>query len=120
MGMETPTNFPFWRTVPVLGTKLPRRMPMTMARKIQRARKRSRRPREEKAEVLAREAGMDCFSTSESGTCGEGLGWLEMGCERMTSCSGPGLASSPRAWNIVPRRPVFFLTIFLFKGLRNW
>ena len=116
MGMDTPTNFPFWRAGPVVGTKLPRRMPIAMARKIHRARKRSRRPREEKAEILAREAGVDCFSMSGFETCGEGLGWVDTGCERMTSCSGPGLASSSRAWNIVTRRPASF-NVFLFKGL---
>ena len=108
MGIETPTNFPFWRAGPVLGTKLPRRMPITMARKIQRARKRSRRPREEKAETLAREAGMVCFSMSGSGTCGEGLGWVDMGCESMSSCPWPGSASSPGG-NILNRRLMFFL-----------
>ena len=117
MGMETPTNFPFWRTGPVLGTKLPKRMPTTMARKIQRAKKRSRRPREEKADILAGGAGMDCFSMSGLGSCGEGVGGEDTGCEGITSCSGPGLASSSRAWNIVTRRPVFFLATFLFKAL---
>ena len=117
MGMETPTNFPFWRAGPVLGTKLPRRMPITMARKIQRARKRSRRPREEKAETLAREAGMDCFSTSGFSTRGEGLGWADTGCESMTSCPRPGSASSSPVGNIVNRRPIFFLATFLSKAL---
>lgn len=79
MGMDTLTNFPFWRVGPVLGTKLPRRMPVAMERRIQRARKRSRRPRERKAECLD-EGGWDCFSGSGGGVVGrEGEGVGRMG-----------------------------------------
>lgn len=82
MGTETPTNLPFWSAGPVFGTKLPRRMPMVMARKIQRARKRSRRPREWKAESLVVDGGVgeDCFSGSEETEGFEtgrmGTGWI--------------------------------------------
>ena len=69
-GTETPTNFPFWRAGPVEGTKLPRRIPISIARKIQRARRRSRRPRDLKAEILVVGEGERavCFSGSEVGS----------------------------------------------------
>lgn len=45
MGTETPTKVDCWRAGPVEGTKLPRRMPMAIARMIQTTRKRSRKER---------------------------------------------------------------------------
>lgn len=67
MGTDTPTNLPFCRAGPVSGTKLPRRTPMTMANKIQTAKKRSSQPSDLKAEVLFDAGGVSvvsCFSTS--------------------------------------------------------
>ncbi len=87
MGTETPANEPFWRVGPVVGTKLPRRMPAAMARRIQRARRRSRRPRDLKAEVLG-VGGWGCFSGSEGEETGRsgwalggmGTGWVGLFC----------------------------------------
>lgn len=45
IGMDTPTNLPFWSAGPVSSTKFPRRIPMIMARRIHTARKRSSHPR---------------------------------------------------------------------------
>lgn len=58
-------------------------MPIAIARKIQRARKRSRRPRDLKAETLAA-LGWDCFSGSDSegevmGSSGSALGRMGTG-----------------------------------------
>lgn len=58
MGTETPTNFPLCRAGPVLGTKLPRMIPIAMARKIHIAKNRSRIPRLE---------NMDSFFCGSSG-----------------------------------------------------
>lgn len=52
MGTETSTNCPRCSDWPMCGTKLPSKMPMTMARKIQTARKRSSHPRDLNAEVF--------------------------------------------------------------------
>ena len=68
IGTETPTNFPFCSAGPVLGTKLPRMMPMAIARKIQSARKRSSKPRDLKAETLVVEWSPACFSGSGTGS----------------------------------------------------
>lgn len=49
-------------------------MPMTMARKIHSASKRSRRPRDLKAETLVVDSGdACCFSTSSTDVCGSPL-----------------------------------------------
>jgi hypothetical protein len=45
MGTLTPTNWPFCKAGPVLGTKFPNRIPIAIARMIHRTRKRSRKPR---------------------------------------------------------------------------
>jgi hypothetical protein len=50
IGTETPTNCPFCNAGPVLGTKFPRIIPTAIARKIHRARNRSRNPRDLKIE----------------------------------------------------------------------
>lgn len=42
MGALTPTKRPPWRVVPVLGTRLPRMIPIAMAKMIQTTRKRSK------------------------------------------------------------------------------
>lgn len=53
IGTETPTNWPFCKAGPVFGTKLPRMIPIAMARKIHIAKKRSRRPRLENIDFFA-------------------------------------------------------------------
>lgn len=50
IGMDTPTNLPFWSAGPVLGTKLPSRMPIIIASRIQSASKRSNQPKALKAD----------------------------------------------------------------------
>lgn len=64
--MDTPTNLPFSSAGPVLGTKLPSRMPITMASRIQSASKRSSQPRALKADdgSLSETAVDCCFSVS--------------------------------------------------------
>lgn len=57
IGIETPTNLPFFNDGPVLGTKFPSRMPTIIASKIQRARKRSSNPRLLKAETFSARGG---------------------------------------------------------------
>lgn len=52
IGKDTSTKVPFCNAGPTLSTKFPSRMPTSMARKIHTARKRSRKPRELKAESL--------------------------------------------------------------------
>ena len=52
IGIDTPTNLPFCSVGPVEGTKLPRMTPIAMARKIQRARKRSSQPSALNAETF--------------------------------------------------------------------
>ena len=79
MGIETPTNFPFCSAGPVLGTKFPRMMPITMARKIHRARNRSRRPRLLKVETLVEDSSFACFSTSMIESSGPLLGRIGTG-----------------------------------------
>ena len=80
MGMETEAKCPVVRVVDMRGTKFPRRMPVAMARRIQRARKRSRRPRAWKADWGLVGGGV-CFSGSEGGEMGAsrsvvGMGWV--------------------------------------------
>lgn len=69
MGMDTEAKWPVVRVVDTLGTKLPRMMPMAMARRIKRARKRLRRPRAWKAD-WGEVGGGVCFSASEGGEMG--------------------------------------------------
>jgi hypothetical protein len=65
IGTETPTNFPRCNADPVLGTKLPSRIPMMMASRIHRARSRSSQPRALKAETFSSlSRSSSCFSTS--------------------------------------------------------
>lgn len=52
MGIETPTNVPFWRAGPVDGTRLARIMPRAIERMIQITRKRSRKERALKGGAL--------------------------------------------------------------------
>jgi hypothetical protein len=71
IGIDTPTNVPFCNAGPTLSTKLPSMIPMAMARKIQTARKRSRRPRLLKADSfgawrLFSESAVGCSSASLS------------------------------------------------------
>ena len=74
IGMDTPTNWPFFNAGPVLGTKFPSRMPMIIASKIQRARKRSSQPRLLNAETFSARGGRQeiCFSESMV-SCGDPL-----------------------------------------------
>ena len=60
--MDTSANLPFCNAGPTSGTKLPSRTPRTMARRIQRARKRSSQPRDLKAEVFLASGGVSCAS----------------------------------------------------------
>jgi hypothetical protein len=89
MGIETPTNFPFCKAGPVLGTKLPNIIPMAIAKKIHRARKRSNQPRLLKAEVLGALTivpspfSRACFSTSELNGEVEGGGLESEGVHRL-------------------------------------
>lgn len=53
IGTDTPTNFPFCSAGPVLGTKLPRMMPIAIAKRIHTARKRSSHPKLLNAEVFS-------------------------------------------------------------------
>ena len=70
IGTDTPTNFPFCKAGPVEGTKLLRRMPISIAKKIHAARKRSSQPRPLKADVLVLSVGGEfCFSMS--------TGWVD-------------------------------------------
>jgi hypothetical protein len=66
IGIDTPTNLPFCNAGPVLGTKLPSRTPMIMARRIQSASRRSSQPRALKADdcSLSDDESGACFSTS--------------------------------------------------------
>ena len=52
MGTETPTNFPFCSAGPVLGTKLPKIIPMAIERNIHNAKYRSSHPRPLNMEAL--------------------------------------------------------------------
>lgn len=79
IGTETPTNFPFCRASVVFGTKFPRMIPMAMARNIQIARKRSRKPMFLKA-VPCCTAFSSSFLTSAAGSVAD-------------SRSGSGVAS---------------------------
>lgn len=88
MGIETPTNFPFWRAGPVFCTKFPRMIPITMAKKIHSARKRSRRPRLLNAETLVEGPSFSCFSTSVTGSWGSPLGRIGTGSDGEYSETG--------------------------------
>lgn len=70
IGIETPTNSPLCNAGPTLSTKLPSKMPITIARRIQRASRRSSQPKLLKAdtfvaEISARPPARSC-STSRS------------------------------------------------------
>ena len=80
IGTDTPTNLPFCRAGPVEGTKFPRIMPTAMARKIQRARKRSIQPRALKAE-----------KSSRRGASAPGAVWLSRSVDLL---SGIGVGAS--------------------------
>lgn len=73
MGSETPTKVPLFRAGPTSSTKLPRRMPISMARKIQSARNRSRKPRDLKTEsrpsALAWASPSWSFNREQGGSC---------------------------------------------------
>ena len=58
MGIETPTNLPFFSAGPTSSTKLPKMMPMAMARKIQSAKSLSSQPRAFKADSLPFSGGV--------------------------------------------------------------
>lgn len=82
-GRGTCEREPRWRVEEVEGTKLPRRMPAIMARRIQRKRRRSRRGRDWRVEGVVVEVvdgDGDCFSGSEGGEVvggmDEGLGFV--------------------------------------------
>ena len=66
IGTDTPTNFPFCNASPVLGTKFPRMIPIAIASKIHKARKRSSQPSPLNADVFPATGpgGSSCFSGS--------------------------------------------------------
>ena len=112
IGTETPTNFPFCKAGPVEGTKLPRRMPMSIARKIHAARKRSSQPKPLKAEVLVLSVGVNsefCFSTS--------TGWVDPSCGSV--CNGT-LGIDPLALPNAPILMVKLLGTDIYQRRRNF
>ncbi len=88
MGTETPTNFPFCSAGPVLVTKFPRIIPIAIAKNIQNARNRSRRPRLLNAETLVEGPSSSCFSTSVTGSWGSPLGRVGTGSDEEFSGTG--------------------------------
>jgi hypothetical protein len=88
IGTLTPTNFPFCNAGPVFGTKFPRMIPIAIAKKIHKARRRSSQPRLLKMDVLEASSTSSpvkpCFSTSEV------WGLLEDGAEDETTTSSEG------------------------------
>lgn len=67
IGIDTSTNFPFCSAGPVCSTKLPRIIPIAIARKIQRAKNMSSQPRPLRAELCDEEFDSSwslCFSRS--------------------------------------------------------
>ncbi len=88
MGTETPTNFPFCSAGPVLVTKFPRIIPIAIAKNIQNARNRSRRPRLLNAETLVERPSSSCFSTSVTGSWGSPLGRVGTGSDEEFSGTG--------------------------------